>query len=147
MQRGRGTPFSKGHTPHNKTAVLNFTCEMCGEPFTRTTAYVRQVGYPRSCSRTCHNRRVAAENKATGRLRAERNGTWAGGKSPSYYRQHLANTCQRCGSDRFLLIHHIDYNRLNNPSDGSNWETLCKRCHQIEHDAIRNIRNGAASGR
>ena len=32
-----------------------------------------------------------------------------------------------CNSDKNLVIHHIDYNKMNN--DESNLITLCKVCH------------------
>lgn len=45
--------------------------------------------------------------------------------------------CNRC--DKFLLgltkyewcVHHMDHDRTNN--DETNFELLCKRCHQLEH--------------
>lgn len=46
--------------------------------------------------------------------------------------------CERCGKDLKYVgryhwcIHHIDHDRTNNSP--SNWELLCKSCHQIEHD-------------
>ena len=48
------------------------------------------------------------------------------------------NKCQRCQKDLTSAtkyewcLHHIDYNRNNNNPD--NFEFLCKRCHQVEHD-------------
>jgi DNA-directed RNA polymerase subunit RPC12/RpoP len=47
------------------------------------------------------------------------------------------NTCQRCGSDAHILVHHVDGNHLNNPDDGSNWEILCKSCHQSHHRLLK----------
>jgi predicted nucleic acid-binding Zn ribbon protein len=43
----------------------------------------------------------------------------------------LPNMCNRCGSEEFLLVHHIDHNRDNN--ELYNLEILCKRCHQEHH--------------
>lgn len=49
--------------------------------------------------------------------------------------------CERCSKDLinasryFWCLHHIDHNRSNNSDD--NFELLCKRCHQIEHDCHR----------
>ena len=46
--------------------------------------------------------------------------------------------CERCGKDLLnasryeWAVHHRDHDRTNN-SD-SNFELLCKKCHQIEHD-------------
>ena len=47
--------------------------------------------------------------------------------------------CAKCGREfdfknrNLLTVHHKDGNRLNNPSDGSNWENLCVYCHEDEH--------------
>lgn len=49
--------------------------------------------------------------------------------------------CQRCSKDLLnstrgqWCVHHIDHNRENN--DESNFELLCKRCHQVEHNCIK----------
>lgn len=46
--------------------------------------------------------------------------------------------CNRCCKDltdagRYeWCVHHIDHNRANNVRE--NFEMLCKRCHQLEHD-------------
>lgn len=46
--------------------------------------------------------------------------------------------CQRCNKDLLeatryqWCMHHIDHDRTNNVE--SNFELLCKRCHQIEHE-------------
>ena len=46
--------------------------------------------------------------------------------------------CERCDADLLTAtryqwcIHHRDHDRTNNVD--SNFELLCKRCHQIEHD-------------
>jgi|SRR3989304_1487317 len=137
----RGKPFPKGNIPHNKTPDIEFICETCGNSFTRTVAYIEKVGIPRTCSRTCHNRRVASENKVTGRLKGANNGRWVGGVSITYYRklfeEQLTKKCQCCGSTRYLCVHHKDRERSNNDLD--NLEVLCKSCHQKEHDVIRNI--------
>lgn len=47
--------------------------------------------------------------------------------------------CGRCGRtfDRInlheLTVHHRDHDHDNNPPDGSNWELLCRYCHDNEH--------------
>ena len=43
----------------------------------------------------------------------------------------LPQVCNRCKSINNLLAHHIDHNRTNN--DISNFEILCKKCHQNHH--------------
>jgi 5-methylcytosine-specific restriction endonuclease McrA len=51
----------------------------------------------------------------------------------------LPHVCGRCGKPfagkdlRLLTVHHKDHNHLNNPADGSNWELLCRWCHDDEH--------------
>jgi hypothetical protein len=46
--------------------------------------------------------------------------------------RELPNICNRCGSTKFLVAHHIDHNRKNN--ELSNFEILCKSCHQKHHE-------------
>ena len=133
--RGRGKPFPKGNIPHNATPKRSFVCETCGINFQRSEAYISAVGTPRTCGRICHNRRIAAETKASGRLRGSGNPTWKGGIQT--YRRFKKDACERCGSTRFLLVHHKDENRYNNVA--SNLETLCKRCHQIHHGTALNL--------
>lgn len=47
--------------------------------------------------------------------------------------------CGRCGREfsgkrlQELTVHHRDHNHDNNPPDGSNWELLCRYCHDNEH--------------
>jgi 5-methylcytosine-specific restriction endonuclease McrA len=54
------------------------------------------------------------------------------------YRRHKKSECNRCGSTKLLLVHHIDENRTNN--DPTNLETLCRKCHQ-NHHGIEERRN------
>jgi predicted nucleic acid-binding Zn ribbon protein len=49
---------------------------------------------------------------------------------------HYGRICNRCSSEKNLLVHHIDHNRSNN--DLSNLEVLCKKCHQ-DHHCIRDV--------
>jgi HNH endonuclease len=67
------------------------------------------------------------------------NPAWKGGRDPKTYRKNLQSICERCGSTRFLLIHHKDENRSNN--EPGNLETLCKRCHQLHHGCVSNLPN------
>lgn len=47
--------------------------------------------------------------------------------------------CGRCGREftranlTLLTVHHRDHDHENNPPDGSNWELLCRYCHDNEH--------------
>lgn len=72
----------------------------------------------------------------------------------------LPHVCARCGREfegknlSLLTVHHKDSNHLNNPRDGSNWELLCRYCHDDEHsrDILANridteaSQNGRESG-
>jgi hypothetical protein len=56
--------------------------------------------------------------------------------------------CEKCdkdlnGSTQYLwCLHHKDFDRRNNPIDGSNWELLCKSCHNKIHLRQRGKRSG-----
>jgi 5-methylcytosine-specific restriction endonuclease McrA len=56
--------------------------------------------------------------------------------------------CAWCGREftskklRELTVHHKDHNHDNNPPDGSNWELLCRYCHDSEHS--RSLDQGAS---
>lgn len=75
----------------------------------------------------------------------------AHGKGPSHptyktgigtFRQFRKDVCDRCPSTKFLCVHHKDQNRYNNVPE--NLETLCKRCHQLEHDCYASLPKGEA---
>src|SRR5262252_8031362 len=109
----RGKPFPKGHIPHNLTPILSFVCEFCGCIFTRRQSYIKMTGgCPRTCSRICHNRRIAADIKASGRNREAGNPVWKGGIQT--YRRKKKAACERCGSVRFLEVHHKNEDRYDN---------------------------------
>lgn len=54
------------------------------------------------------------------------------------YRRVKKSKCERCESDKFLIVHHKDENRENNVLE--NLETLCKSCHQAHHWSKRKCR-------
>lgn len=58
------------------------------------------------------------------------------------FRRFKKDKCERCSSTKFLCVHHKDQNRHNNVL--SNLETLCKRCHQLEHDCYAALPKGEA---
>lgn len=51
--------------------------------------------------------------------------------------------CERCGEDLkyasryYYCVHHRDHDRTNNIP--SNFELLCKRCHQLHHGCVGNL--------
>jgi DNA-binding transcriptional regulator YiaG len=48
-----------------------------------------------------------------------------------FRKAHLKATCEVCGIDDGLVLHHKDRNRSNNKR--SNLQTLCRSCHSREH--------------
>ena len=56
------------------------------------------------------------------------------------YQKAIGDKCERCGSTYYLLVHHKDRDRSNN--DPENLETLCKSCHQREHEVWKNFTKG-----
>lgn len=60
--------------------------------------------------------------------------------APHRFRDHMKNVCERCGSRKFLCGHHKDRDRSNNEPE--NIETLCKSCHQKEHECHKNFMVG-----
>lgn len=59
--------------------------------------------------------------------------------------------CGRCGRDfsgkrlRELTVHHRDHNHDNNPPDGSNWELLCRYCHDNEHSRYEEVHDDSGN--
>lgn len=45
-----------------------------------------------------------------------------------------------------LTVHHKDHDHDNNPADGSNWELLCRYCHDNEHSREVDAAAGATAG-
>jgi hypothetical protein len=91
-----------------------------------------------------HKEHCAERHKATYERRGysqsgENNNNWTGGIG-TYRNKKKARICERCGSRKYMLIHHKDENRYNN--DIENLEVLCKRCHQIEHNCGDNFPKG-----
>jgi hypothetical protein len=81
-------------------------------------------------------------------------GTTGSGKDNPYYKNGIGifhkikgkikeerRYCERCNKDlkeatrHYWCLHHKDHDRTNN--DVSNFELLCKRCHQIEHECFK----------
>jgi len=45
----------------------------------------------------------------------------------------LGKNCATCGAEKNVYTHHKDGNAYNNPTDGSNWQRLCRSCHTKLH--------------
>ena len=59
----------------------------------------------------------------------EHNNNWKGGVEYRYLVK--IEKCEKCGSKKNLLVHHIDENRMHNVKE--NLMVLCKKCHQNLH--------------
>ena len=124
-------------------------CVMCGG--------VLPLRKSKYCSRACHNRKNAlyALSKRTAEgdqtVGLGKGGSNKEGQDNKHYvngmgqfnkiRQYMRESikhCQTCHKDltdvsRYeWCVHHIDHDRTNNVE--GNFEMLCKRCHQIEHE-------------
>lgn len=121
------------------------SCKVCGEKYTPTG---RNQKY---CSKACYNKvfnsrykrdRVYEHAVRVGKIQSPGVGSGHGsGKGCHHhnyksgigiYQRHQKDACEKCGSTKFLLVHHIDENRYNNTAE--NLETLCKSCHQKHHE-------------
>lgn len=111
---------------NGRGTLLDLTCPICKIDFKRaewtTKGYVHHY-----CSKKCSD---IGRRKESGLY-----GDTIGRISRKALFRFLKPECVSCGENRkFLLdIHHIDGNSKNNPWDGSNWEMLCSRCHDIRH--------------
>lgn len=118
-------------------------CIRCGELITKTRAYKYCSDRCRSADgayRYClrHNKFENPGVGSGGNQYGENNNQWTGRSGVAGCRRamkKLPNICNRCGSTNMLVAHHIDEDRTNN--DLSNFEILCKICHQRHHTADR----------
>lgn len=133
-----------------------YTCQVCG------TVGVASGRNQKTCTNDeCqreikrirtqeHRRRKAKKEGRLDRVDIGRGGGQPSGVDSQFYKTGIAQfhklaskirkergSCNRCGKclidaqkDEWC-VHHIDHDRTNN--DTSNFELLCKRCHQIEH--------------
>ncbi len=96
------------------------TCDHCGHAIrvppsrTQTRAVVGQIRSPqRFCSMACRHSDQAERN-------------W------SRYRDKIPHDkCVRCGSTRYVQVHHIDHNRRHGAVE--NLVAWCKSCHRLHH--------------
>jgi hypothetical protein len=54
-----------------------------------------------------------------------------------YHKHKPQRYCEKCGSTKFLVIHHKDGDRKN--VDMNNLIELCRHCHAIEHKLHENF--------
>lgn len=116
-------------------------CLVCGEAYIPTGPAQK---YCRSCGVAIKRelRRLATARYRGGykgrNQQRERNNHWRGGIgcyrdiARAFYPEWR---CSRCGSTRYVCVHHKDGNRHNNAKN--NLELLCRSCHQSEHGVVR----------
>lgn len=109
-------------------------CTLCGDEYLPTSN--RQL-YCVKCQREVNIKHCREYYKRTfipkGRahlIGENANGYIDGIGIYSRYKEEIG-ACERCGSEKFLCVHHKDRDRHNN--DRENLEVLCKSCHQKEH--------------
>jgi hypothetical protein len=113
---------NKGRTAWNKTNIF-LNCVVCGKKFRTIPSKIKRV-----CGIVCRNKYYKKCGKDH---HSYKNGI-------SLYRNHVKiEKCDNCDSTKFLLVHHIDFDRTNN--DIKNLKVLCKSCHQTTHDAFLNF--------
>ena len=135
--------------------MKEFVCIECGEQHVKTGRNQKRCP---SCAKVAQLRQIKEHAIRTGKYTGtgsgahntprEKHPQWKGGESlfinvlaPEYYQR--VRYCERCGFDlkdappAKRCVHHKDHNRKNNVEE--NFELLCKRCHQIEHECWKNL--------
>lgn len=121
--------FQKGKKPWNKGRKSGgvIKCIVCGKKFYVYPIYTKRNA--RFCSQKCVRQF----------LRGEKHPSWQGGVSKLPYsfefnkclKENIKKrdnwTCQKCDKKNDLVIHHIDYNKMN--CKPNNLITLCRSCN------------------
>lgn len=134
---------------------MEYTCIDCGHVGTKTGQNHKRCD---TCRKAVGKAATKAWSIRTGKYTGTGSGAhntphdkhpmWKGGESkfsqvyaPAYYKK--VRYCERCNKDLLgaapgmRAVHHKDHNRKNNVEE--NFELLCKRCHQIEHECWKNL--------
>ncbi len=127
---------------------ISLICQNCGTEYKRKPALAAKS---KACSKQCLGIIQRTEHK--GKLwtphspilwkSGSESPVWKGG-GENYAKRFQQDACERCGSDRHLLVHHRDENKYHN--ELSNLETLCKKCHQ-DHHVLRDPKTGRFAGK
>lgn len=131
--------LAQGKTPIG--SILN--CPECGEDFEYKAG--PQFRCP-TCQRKTEVRRIhewLASDKNRLKKYADKardNYHFSGNRKAALKRDNY--TCQHCGTQDDLQVHHIDGNGMTNPRESrnnalDNLLTLCRGCHTKEHHRIR----------
>lgn len=136
--------------------MSTFCCIICGEQCVKTGKN-QKVCLSEGCRREYskiktreYRRRKAERENRLDRVGIGKGGGQPRGKLSTFYKNGISmfrklspvikeqrRYCNRCNKDLLYAgkdewcVHHIDHDRTNN--EISNFELLCKKCHQIEH--------------
>lgn len=113
-----------------KKHLFPVNCIHCGKTI-MVNKY--RIGKTKFCSRKC----LGYNNTIRLHFGGIKPDWWIDGYGS--YRKFKKCSCEKCGSNKFLVVHHLDDNRHN--CDVTNLQTLCKRCHQIIHGCVDNLPN------
>jgi hypothetical protein len=107
-------------------------CEWCGAPFIR-----KRVGKDAQleCVSNFMRRKFCSISCSAARQHATEPPTVAASRKRAMKR--VEGSCESCGQDRELVVHHVDCDPMNNAS--SNLQTLCTYCHSFWHAMHRRI--------
>lgn len=115
------------------------SCEDCGTQFEYTAGPQRKCKSCRYDARVSYTRKWAKENETKNkqyRQKAKDNYDFGGNRIKALERDNY--TCQRCGTNEKLHIHHIDGRGTTTPrcernNALDNLQTLCCSCHTTVH--------------
>lgn len=127
---------------YTPTGPCSYYCPTCAEGQRKLSNRRKEIAYRKR--KGC----LVGVGKGGAPHRGELNPMWKGGVASIFasHRSQMRATIKHyewCGKDltdvgRYeWCVHHIDHNRKNN--NRSNLVMLCKRCHQVHHECIRNL--------
>ena len=133
INRGNGRycsiPCGRHHVRPIKTHEPNVACAYCNTPFWRRAS--NMSGSKSGLYFCCREHKDAAQRiGGIEAIQPDHYGTTLKDYRDIAFR-NLTKICNRCGYDKFVVVHHKDRNHSNN--DLSNLEILCPNCHALEH--------------
>ena len=125
---------------------VSFICTYCGKKYNRSSSCKKRSKHKvYFCSRKCKDLAQCLTNKCllAAKIRPNHYGITNAKYSYTKMCKKLQTVqCVDCNETKeyLLVIHHIDGDRNNNPLDGSNWEIVCRNCHNKRHLKFKNNR-------
>jgi hypothetical protein len=108
----------------------NVACAWCKKSFYRSQSH---IALPKTglqfCCRACKD--SAQRMDGLKELHLPHYGKGDHANYREFTLKNLPNACNRCGYDKYVVVHHKDRNRSNNSIE--NLEVLCPNCHALEH--------------